>query len=61
MNIPDCLGYQLESALHLLNKLGYDVIIEETYGKRSVKTEDVRVIRQKLLGNNQLQLIIAYF
>lgn len=61
MNIPDCLGYQLETALNLLNKFDYDVIIEETYGKKTVKTEDVRVIRQKLLEDNQLQLIIAYF
>lgn len=59
--IPDVIGYTLESGLHVLKEYNYEIIIKETFGKKNVKSEEARIVRQKIYKNNTLQLIIAYF
>jgi len=60
-HIPDIVGYRLESALNILNEYNYEIIIKETFGKKSIKSDDIRIVRQTILKGNTLQLIIAYF
>lgn len=59
--MPDLIGYKLEEALHILNKHNFEIVIRETFGKKDVKTDYARVVRQKTYKNNILQLVIAYF
>ncbi len=59
--MPDVVGYKLERALRILNKCNFEIIIKETFGKGNVKTDEERIIRQKIYKNNILQLVIAYF
>ena len=60
-NIPDLVGYTLESALSTLSQYNYDIIIKETFGKKDIKSDKTRILRQTTLKDNKLQLIIAYF
>lgn len=59
--MPDIVGYEFERALHILNKYDFKIIIKETFGKENIKTNEARIIRQKIYKNNILQLVIAYF
>ena len=59
--MPDIIGYRLESALHILDKYDFEIVIKETFGRKNIKTDEARVIRQKLYKDNVLQLVIAYF
>ncbi len=58
--IPDVVGYKLESALHILEKYNFDIIINETFGKESIDSKEARVLKQTIY-NNKLKLIISYF
>jgi len=60
-HILDLVGHRLESVSDILNNYNYNVIIKETFGKKSIKSDEIRIIRQKILEDNTLQLIIAYF
>ncbi|MBU5677449.1 hypothetical protein KQI88_13585 [Alkaliphilus sp. MSJ-5] len=59
--IPDVTGYRLESGLHILKEYNYEIIVRETFGKKNVKSEEARIVRQTIYKDNKLQLIIAYF
>ncbi len=59
--MPDVLGYRLERALSILNKYNFEIVVKETFGKNNIKTDHVRVIRQKKYEDKVVQLIIAYF
>ncbi len=59
--MPDVVGYKLERALHILNKHDFEIVIQETFGKKNIKTDEARVVRQKIYKGNILQLVIAYF
>ncbi|GAB6088201.1 PASTA domain-containing protein [Alkaliphilus crotonatoxidans] len=58
--IPNLTGYPVEVAEKRLKTMGLQMVIIETMGKNTVKTEDARVIRQNVLAN-QIELIISYF
>ncbi len=60
-DIPNIVGYKLESALSVLDKYNYNIVLKETLGKKSIKSDEIRVVRQRLNNSNVLQLIIAYF
>ena len=53
--MPDVVGYKLERALHILNKHDFEIVIQETFGKKNIKTDEARVIRQKIYKGNILQ------
>lgn len=59
--MPDVVGHKLETAISILNQYNFEIIIKESFGKKDVKSDEVRVIRQKRCGEKALQLIIAYF
>lgn len=59
--IPDLLGYRLEDAYNILQGSSQEIITEETFGKKSVKSDNIRIVRQTLSHDNKLKLIIAYF
>ncbi|HZK57225.1 MAG TPA: PASTA domain-containing protein [Clostridia bacterium] len=59
--MPDVVGYKLEKALHILKGHGFEIVIKETFGRKNMKTDEARVVRQKVYKNNILQLVIAYF
>ncbi|KAB3531349.1 hypothetical protein [Alkaliphilus serpentinus] len=59
--IVDILGFKTEEAINALNILGYEVIIKESYGKNTTKSNDSRIIRQRLVSKNEMELIISFF
>lgn len=58
--IPDVVGYRLDEALRKLGNINKEIVVKETFGKKSMKSDEVRVVRQRV-DEEQLQLIIAYF
>jgi len=60
-DIPDFVGHRLESALSILGNYNYEIIVKETFGKKSVKSDEIRIVRQTIVKDNTLNLIIAYF
>lgn len=60
-NIPELVGCKLELALNILNGYNNKVVIKETFGKKGVKSDEIRIVRQTVLKDQTLQLIIAYF
>lgn len=59
--MPTIVGHRLETALSMLSKYDFKIIIKETFGNKDIKTDEIRVIRQKMCGDNVLELVIAYF
>lgn len=60
-NIPDIVGLRLEEGLEMLSDFNCEIEINETFGKKQIITENVRIIRQNNCENNIIKLIIAYF
>ncbi len=58
--IPDVVGYKLEEALSMLGAVDEEVVVVKTFGKKQLKSDEARIIRQKIC-NNKIQLIISYF
>jgi len=59
--IPDLVGYPINEAIKVLEDNNLEVTIIESYGKTKVQTEDARVIRQRSISDNQIELIISFF
>lgn len=68
MGIPDLLGLNLYDALDLLEKnypelsavvVRYYPAISKKYEKQMTGTE--RIIRQKVLGSNRIELVVSVF
>lgn len=59
--IIDILGLKTEDAVNLLRDQGFSIIVKESYGKNTVKTNNSRVIRQRLVAKNEIELIISFF
>ncbi|KAB3536934.1 hypothetical protein F8154_03710 [Alkaliphilus pronyensis] len=59
--IPDLTGFLVEDATTKLHALGIKVIIIESYGKNTNKTNHRRVIRQKNAFDNKVELVISFF
>ncbi|WP_026476036.1 PASTA domain-containing protein [Alkaliphilus transvaalensis] len=60
-HIPDLVAYPVEEAVSILKDLNVKINVVESYGKSFEKTEDVRVVRQKILTANEIELIISFF
>ncbi len=61
IHIPDLVGYPINEAVELLKNTNIEATIIESYGKNMDQTEDARVIRQRNITANQVELIISFF
>jgi predicted Fe-Mo cluster-binding NifX family protein len=61
VQIPDVVAYPINEAKELLNQNNYEVVIVESYGKTTIKTQDARVIRQRTLSDKEIELVISFF
>ncbi|SCY12929.1 hypothetical protein [Alkaliphilus peptidifermentans] len=59
--IPDLTGFIAEDAVTKLENLGIKVIVLESYGKNTIKTNHKRVIRQKMNSKNEVEFVISFF
>ncbi len=61
MNIPDVVGFTLESAKVELSRLHRDIRVSETFApKDKVATGECRVVKQ-VLCENWIELTVSYF
>ncbi len=61
MKIPDVLGYLIEDAVDALVAAGFKPVILESYGKKVIEAGTARVIRQRAISNEEIELIISLF
>ena len=58
--LPDLVGYTWEEALETLEREGFKVVDALITGPRQIGILR-RVIRQKLVGEAEVSLVVAYF
>ena len=60
--IPCVIGYEEHAAAALLKSMGFLVSRVEYVSKRGVEDADsTRVIRQREIGNNSIEITVSYF
>ncbi|MDD5017234.1 MAG: hypothetical protein PHO15_03930 [Eubacteriales bacterium] len=60
--IPCVIGYEEHAAAELLSSMGFCVSRIEYISKRGVEDADsARVIRQRVIGNNSIEITVSYF
>lgn len=57
----DVLGFELSEATKILNDYNVGFIIKESIGKDKIEQGTKRVIRQKFISDNEIELTISYF
>jgi beta-lactam-binding protein with PASTA domain len=59
---PCVIGLYADEAKAMLEKLGFEVRINEYQSRRGVEGADsVRVIRQRSVGNNSIEITVSQF
>lgn len=58
---PDVLGFELTEAILILDNNNIEYSIYESIGKEKLEKGIKRVIGQKSLSDNEIELIISYF
>ncbi len=61
MKIPDVLGYLADEAVDALMAAGFKPVILESYGKKTIEGGTARVIRQRLVSKEEVELTISLF
>ena len=60
--MTNVIGLNVEQAEQRLRSLGFDVLIKEYVSKRGVEDADsTRVVRQKKIGENEVELTVSHF
>lgn len=58
---PDVLGFELDEAILLLNTYDIQARVKESLGKEKIEKGIKRVISQKYISDQEVELIISYF
>ncbi len=60
--MPEVIGYEADTAEQILKSAGYNVLRIEYISKRGVEHADSsRVIRQRDIGNNSIEIAVSHF